>query len=224
MRKTVLILTLALVGFLVIASPAPAIAHERVGIGGHEIVVGWLEEPAYAGFKNAVQFVATHKDDGDPVRGAKLQVEVIFGDRDGEEKMGPMDLGAAFGSPGEYHAFLVPTRPGTYTFHITGSLGEGEPIDRFFTSGEQTFADIEDLAAVQFPANDPTAGQLSEKIDRVNGRLASVKQAADSAARSASDAADSARLMAIVGIALGGVALSVAIVVLLVLRPRRSTA
>lgn len=223
MRKTLLIL-FALAGVVVGGSSAPAMAHERVGIGGHEIVIGWLEEPAFAGFKNAVQLIASHTDDGDPVRGANLQVEVIFGDRDGEEKMGPMNLGAAFGSPGEYHAYLVPTRPGTYTFHITGSLGEGEPIDRFFTSGEQTFADIEDPAAVQFPANDPTAGQLSEKIDRVDGRLASVQQAADSAARSASDAADTARLLAFVGIALGGLALLGAIVALVVFRPRRSTA
>lgn len=224
MRKTLLILAFMLAGVVAAGSFAPALAHERVGVGGHTVVVGWLDEPAFAGFKNAVQFIATHNADGDPVTGARLRVEVIFGDRDGEEKMGPMDLGAAFGSAGEYHAFLVPTRPGTYTFHITGSLGEGEPIDRFFTSGEQTFADIEDPAAVQFPANDPTAGQLSEKIDRVDGRLASVQEAADSAARSASDAADTARLLAIVGIALGGLALLGAIVALLVFRPGRSTA
>jgi hypothetical protein len=221
MRKTLLIAVIALSGLLVTASPPPALAHEHVQVGGHEIVIGWLEEPAFAGFKNAVQLIATHKHDGDPVRGAKLQVEVIFGDRNGTEKMGPLDLAAAFGTPGEYHAFLVPTRPGTYTFHVTGSLSKNEPIDRFFTSGEQTFDDIRDPGAVQFPANDPTAGELSQKIDRVDGRLASVQQAADSAALSAKEAADSARLLAIVGLALGGLALAVAVVVTLLRRPGR---
>lgn len=223
MRKTLLILALAFAGVVVAGSFTRAVAHERVRVGGHEIVIGWLEEPAFAGFKNAVQLIATHKQGGDPVRGARLQVEVIFGDRDGTEKMGPLDLAAAFGSPGEYHAFLVPTRPGTYTFHVTGTLGKDERIDRFFTSGDQTFDDIRDPGAVQFPANDPTAGQLSEKIDRVDGRLASVQQAANSAAQSARDAADTARLLAIVGLALGGLALIVAVVVALARRPGRPT-
>jgi hypothetical protein len=224
MRKTLSVLAFALAGVVAAGSFVPALAHERVGVGGHTVVVGWLDEPAFAGFKNAVQFTASHKADGAPVTGARLRVEVIFGDRDGQEKMGPLDLEPAFGAPGEYQAFLIPTRPGTYTFHITGSLAKGEPIDRFFTSGEQTFDDIHEATAAEFPAKDPTAGQLAEKIDRVDGRLVSVQQAADSAARSASDAVDSARLMAIVGIALGGLALGVAIVVLLVLRPRRSSA
>jgi len=224
MRKTIPILAFALAGFVVGAWAAPAMAHERVGVGGHEVLVGWLEEPAYAGFKNAVQLIATHEGDGDPVRGAELQVEVIFGDRDGQERMGPLGLEPAFGSPGEYRAFLVPTSPGTYTFHITGSLGEGEPIDRFFTSGEQTFDDIRDPTSAQFPAKEPTTGQIAERIDRVDGRLASVQRAADSAARSADDAAGSARLMAILGIVLGGLALAAAVAFPLLLRATRSTA
>lgn len=205
------IATAALMAAPFVATMAvPALAHEEREVGGHQIVVGWLDEPAYAGFKNAVQFIASHGD-GDPVNGANLEVEVVFGEAEADERSEPMPLDPAFGTPGEYHAFLIPTRPGTYTFHVFGTLGQGEEFDETFTSGEDTFDDIHEPTDAQFPAQDPTNGELSDAVTRLQTRLESAQgqvaqtQEALAAARSDSQAAEDtaglARLLAIVALA-----------------------
>jgi hypothetical protein len=191
---------------------APAAAHEHRHVNGADVVVGWLEEPALAGFLNAVQFTASRS--GQPVEDARLEVEVVFGDPDGEERTDPMPLEPAFGTPGEYHATLIPTRPGRYTFHVTGTM-DG-PVDELFTSGPQTFDDIEEVSGVQFPAQDPSAGELGEAVTQLQQQLDEARAAAREDAASAEDAAGLARILA-VGAAVAALA---AIVIALVRRPR----
>jgi hypothetical protein len=215
----------AALGFLVVALVSPALAHEEREFDGHTLVVGWLEEPAFAGFKNAMQFIVSHGD-GDPVTGAELEVEIVFGDADADERTEPMPLEPAFGTPGEYHAFLIPTRPGTYTFHVSGTLEGNEQLDETFTSGEQTFDDVHEPADVQFPAQDPSTGELAEAVTRLQTRLASAQEqvtgstealaTARSEAEDAADAASLARLLAIIAL----VAAVGAVVVALVMRSR----
>src|SRR5687768_3826698 len=123
---------------LVATGTLNAFAHVHDTVGRFEISLGWLDEPTFSGFKNGVQIrieripaeeAGGHAEEegeehaeGTPVGNAKLKVEVIF--EDGAEKIGPLDLEPAFGAPGEYHAALIPTRPGVYTFHITGTIGK----------------------------------------------------------------------------------------------------
>lgn len=217
-----------LTSFLAVVA-GPALAHERrVDQAGHEFVVGWLEEPAFAGFKNAVQFIASHGD-GDPITEAQLQVEVAFGAADADEVTDPMPLEAAFGTPGEYHAFLIPTRPGTYSFHVFGTLEAGEEIDETFTSGPDTFNDILEPAEVQFPAQDPSTGELAEAVSRLQTRVESAQDnasavsqelaAARSDAEGANDAASLARLLAILAL---GVAVVAIVAAVLIERRRRA--
>jgi YtkA-like len=197
---------------------APAAAHEQRHVNGNDVVVGWLEEPAFAGFLNAVQFIATRG--GQPVEDARLEVEVVFGDPAGEERTDPMPLEPAFGAPGEYHATLIPTRPGRYTFHVTGTM-DG-PVDELFTSGPQTFDDIEEVSGVQFPAQDPSAGELGEAVTQLQEQLDEARAAetelaaAREDAASAEDAAGLARILAIAA----AVAALAAIVIALIRRPR----
>jgi hypothetical protein len=181
-----------------------AAAHEHRVVAGHSMVVGWGDEPTYAGFKNAVQVFVNEQgtggeEEGPPVEDAELEAEVLFGGEDAEQSIGPLTLEPAFDSPGEYLATVVPTRPGQYTFHITGTLG-GEEIDEFFTSGPDTFSEVADTADVEFPVQDPTRGQLAEGLQSQEAELRS-------AVTEAEDAADSARLLAIIGIALGVIGL-----------------
>src|SRR5437870_13790636 len=75
-----------------------------------------------------------------------------------------------FGIPGDYRAFFFPTRAGSYTFHFTGSI-KGRAIDQSFSSGPSTFSGVLDPSSVQFPAKDPTAGELSARLDREVTRL-----------------------------------------------------
>jgi hypothetical protein len=70
--------------------------------------------------------------------------------------------------PARRHVFLapvVPTRPGTYTFHLTGKV-RNQSIDITTTCSEKTFDCVQDGAAIQFPVKDPPAGQVVERLER----------------------------------------------------------
>jgi hypothetical protein len=153
---------------LVLVFPAAASAHVTRRVGGHEVVVGWSNEPAFAGFGNEVQVIISHGRE--PVEDAELEAVVSFGGEDSGTESDPVPLEPAFDSPGEYLGYMIPTRPGTYSFHITGTV-EGEEFDEVFTSGPDTFSDMENPTDVAFPAQDPTAGELAQALDRLSGRI-----------------------------------------------------
>src|SRR5438132_1284917 len=104
---------------LATAIPVAAMAHEHRVAGGVELTVGWLSEPTYIGSVNAVQVELARG--GAPLTGASLQVVVIFGERNATQKSSPLDLVPSDEKPGLYTASIIPSRPGTYTFHITGT-------------------------------------------------------------------------------------------------------
>ena len=123
-----------------------------------------------------------------------------------------------FGTPGDYRAFFIPTAPGSYSFHFTGTI-KGQKIDQTFTSGPQTFSDIDDPAQVQYPVKQPTGGQLATRADRETARI----NAALTAERDqANDVAASARTLAIIGLIVGALGLLTGIVALV--RGRQSPA
>lgn len=152
---------LVLVAMLVSAlAPALAGAHERKDVGPYRLVIGWGDEPAFSGLKNAVE-VDVADLQGQPVaEGATLSVDVAFGD----QHM-PLPLRPVRAVPGKYRAVLLPTRAGTYAFHITGNVKE-QAVDVTSTCSSTTFACIADLATIQFPAKDPSAGELAERMTR----------------------------------------------------------
>ena len=106
-----------------------------------------------------------------------------------------MTLDPSDESPGEYTAPFVPTRPGTYTFHITGDAS-GQKIDQFFTSSEKTFDDVKDPTLDEFPAKDPTNGQLATRTDQADSKT------------------KSAKIMGLIGIIVGAVGVVVGVVAL----------
>jgi hypothetical protein len=144
-----------------------ASAHEERRVEDLTFVVGWSGEPAYAAFGNEVQVIVERN--GRPVEDGELEAEVIFGDPEGETRT-TVTLDPAFGTPNEYLGYLIPTRPGTYSFHITGTVG-GHDIDEVFTSGEETFDDVNNPTEAEFPEQDPTRGELAEAVDRLTGRI-----------------------------------------------------
>ena len=195
----------------------PASAHEVRKVGAYEITIGWQHEPTYSGVENAVQiFIKDAKgnpvdDLGDP---PTLKVQVI----NGSQTSDPLDLKASFdpdtgeGTRGEFDASIVPTVPGDYTFHLTGSIN-GQNIDEKFTSSDKTFDPVKDPTEVQFPAKVPSNSQLAQSISRNETRAAA-------AAKSAKDAADTAKVLAIVGIAVGVVLGGAGLIVALTSRRR----
>jgi hypothetical protein len=202
---------------LVVVLAAPAGAHEgrKVG-GGYSLVVGFGDEPAYAGEKNSVQ-VLVSDGAGRPVRNADgLEVTVLAGGRQSRLQLEPY-FGDDWGTPGDYRAFFIPTAAGQYTFQLSGTIAGMKIKSQRFASGPDSFSDVEDPAKVAFPVKSPTTAQLAERVDREVPRLAAslqgalaAQQQATAAAQRARDAAGQARLLAIVGVLIGAAGLLVA--------------
>lgn len=136
-------------------------AHETASIGQMRLTVGWGDEPAFSGLRNSVDVdvVDAH---GAPVidPAGSLTAEVAFGD-----DWITLPLVASRARPGRFSAPLLPTRSGTYTFHITGRL-KGQTVEMTSTCSDMTFACVTDVSEIQFPAKDPSAGQLAERLSR----------------------------------------------------------
>jgi hypothetical protein len=115
-----------------------------------------------------------------------------------------------FGTPGDYRAWFIPTAPGAYSFHFTGSI-KGQKVDQTFKSGPTTFDEAKDPAEIQYPVKQPTGGQLATRTDRETARVDAALAAERDQAKN--DAA-SARTLAIIGLIVGALGLVAAIVAL----------
>jgi hypothetical protein len=209
-----LIAVAALVFATLFLPAAPAGAHEHRDVGEVSMTVGWTGEPTYAGYLNAVGLNLNEhgtggEEEGPPISDADIEVEVLFGDENSGESTGPLPMEEAFSEPGLFEAPIIPSRPGTYTFHFTGTAAS-EDIDEFFTSGPDTFNDAQTPADIQFPAQDPTAGELAQALEQAQAdNTELVAQVED-----AESAASSARTLAIVGIIAGALGVIVAAIAL----------
>ncbi len=196
---------------LVLLPASPAVAHEDREVGDYMFVVGFGNEPAYAGIPNSVELLLFDQA-GEPVTDLRegLEVEVGFGDQTASYPIEPFFEVGEFGTPGDYRAWFIPTRPGGYSFHFTGEVN-GQRVNEAFTSGEKTFDDVLDPTDVEFPVQDPTVGQLSGRIEREVPRLESAIADVRANAAAASDDASSATTFAIVALVVGALGLIVGI-------------
>lgn len=200
------VLTVALAAAMVVIPAGIASAHEERQIGPYTVAVGFGSEPAYAGTENSVQmFLHLTKNDAPVVDlGPTLNVVVSYGN----QSMPAMTMEPAFevgesGTPGDYRAFFIPTRPGDYSFHFTGNI-KGTKVDETFTSGPKTFSSVTDPSSVEFPAKDPTNGELALAVQRLQTRIGGLLATQHQAAQ-ASDAASSAKSLATIALIVGGV-------------------
>ena len=211
----------ALAVALMLLGAAPALAHEGRKLGDLEMEVGWGTEPAYSGEVNSVQILLVH--DGKPVvdLGDTLDVEVTFGDQTQTFSLEPFFEEGEFGTPGDYRAWLIPTTPGQYSFQFTGTI-DGEDVDETFTSGPKTYDDVQNPQSVEFPVQQPSTGELAERIDRVEPRLASAISDVQADVQTTSDDASSAKTFGLIGLVVGAIGLIVAIVALVASRRKRA--
>jgi hypothetical protein len=190
-----LLLALALV---VTIAPQGVSAHERRDIvgGKYQAVVGFLTEPAYQGQMNSLDLTVTSKTektpDGSapkPIEGLEktLKAQVIS-----NGKTLDLTVQSRFNMPGKYAAYFQPTASGQYSFRVYGDIN-GDKVDEKFDSGPNTFGDVQPIAALQFPnAVAAAPADLQAQLD------------------AAKSAADTARLIAIVGVVVGVLGLVVA--------------
>ena len=206
MRSARRVLALAaLSGLVLLVGAPPALAHESRRVGPYEFVVGWDDEPTYTGAKNAVGLSISDFQTEKPITEklpVELEVEVIFEDT----SSGPLEMSPSFSDPSYFTTSIAPSRPGEYTYHFTGTVGDLE-VDEEFTSGPDTFNSPQELREIQFPVQDPTTAELAERLDQ---EIPRVQEEAVAAAESASD--DSGQTLAVIALGLGGIAVILGIV------------
>jgi MYXO-CTERM domain-containing protein len=194
---------------LLLLTPALASAHEHRQVGRYAFTVGFANEPALVNQPNAIDLRvvmpkpgATGEDaeNGKPVEGLDktLKAEVIQG---GERMSVPLE--AAWNDPGAYVGHFIPTKPGDYQFHFTGTI-DGNPVDQTFESGPNRFSAVEDTSPIQFPVKVPSGTDLQQQL-------------AD-----AQSSASQARTFGIIGIVVGALGLLAAAGALLTRRRERS--
>ncbi len=186
-------LTGLLAAALVLSLPASAGAHVTEQAGPLEVTVGWGNEPPLVGLENSVEVVVADGS-GAPVGGPddSLEAEVSFGER---RITLPLEAGEG---TGEFGAVLVPTRPGTYAFHVSGRV-DGQPIEIEATCSEGTFECVLPAAEAQFPVADPSVGELAEGLEREVPRV-----------EDATDTADGAQTLAVAALVIAAIALGAA--------------
>ena len=137
-----------------IVGAGAAFAHESREVGDHTYVVGFIDEPVFTGQKSGLEFGAFHGEE--PLEGLEetLSASVTFGDQTRDLEIEP-----TFGEPGWYQSVFFPTAAGPYTFRIFGEV-EGEPFDESFTSGPDTFSEVQDVTGGQFPIQFPPTGDV----------------------------------------------------------------
>lgn len=205
----------------------PAAAHETREVDRFTFVVGWVDEPAYSGIPNQVDLRITETDSEEPYVDLTdtLDVDITFGDEMTTMTMRPAFRVDVYGEPGTYVADLVPSRPGQWEFRFHGTVDDVE-IDETFVSGPDTFNDIEDISEASWPVQDPTTGELNERlereVERLNERIADLEggdganaegAAQDAQPAAAVDSSDGlARTLSIGALLLGVVALGLVVV------------
>lgn len=151
----------AVLGALIVTllATTAVLGHETREVGEYTLVVGFLDEPVYSGEKSGLDLRVSRGED--PVEGLEhtLEAEVTFGASTRELALTP-----AFGEPGAYRSVFFPTAAGPYTFRIFGEI-DGEAVDESFTSGADTFSEVQDVVGGQFPVVYPAMGDLARDAE-----------------------------------------------------------
>jgi hypothetical protein len=187
-----------------------ASAHVIERAGSYTLEIGWHVEPTYVGYPNAVE-VTIADASGKPVTDLgpdDLHATVASGSQTSQAlSFDPaFDLAEGDGTPGQYIAKVLPTAPGDYTFHITGTV-HGTAVDISVTSGDKTFDPAIGTTDIEFPNALPDQAEVATHLDRLDGRVAD-------AANTASDASSAAVIGIVVGSVVGGIGILVGLVAL----------
>ena len=213
---------LLLIATVVLASPISmksAEAHITKVFGNYQVQVGWDNEPVYTNLPNAV-LVNVKKGSGDsatPVINAlkDMQISIKYGTVTKQLDFLPSNT-----VDGQYLASLIPTRVGTYSLMLKGTV-ENQNID-----GEIPLDDVAGIDELNFPSAGPSSnttniGQVGTIINQLTNDIEEAKKNSDvasqtilNAAKSFQDVKDSTdRLYMIsmtgIGIGIAGVVIAV---------------
>jgi len=169
MQQTLRILVLVIaIGFagLVPFGARPATAHEHVTVGEYELTVGWRDEPAVAGFVNGIDLGIVNGT-GAPVVGVEGNLIAVLST--GPVSSSPKAFEPQFGRDGWYTFDVIPTRAGSYTLRLTGTLGSTS------VNVNVILDDVSPASDLAFPVADPTAGDLQDRLDAANAQISGLQ-------------------------------------------------
>ena len=168
-----------------------AAAHERRTVGPYQLVVGWLNEPAYVGLVNSLDLRVTDTR-VTPARAVEgLEKTLTVDLQSGGLAPFPLAVTARFGTPGAYNGYVLPTATGTYIFTIKGKI-ETLDVSEKFESGPGRFGEIEATTALQYPNKVPAADEMGKRLSDLQSGI------------------DQTRLLSAAAVVIGIVALGVA--------------
>ena len=211
------------------------LAHEGRPVGDYRFIVGWQEEPAYEGLKNAVSVQISkvaesesgeHGEGGHSsltpsapkvlasVAGQHAQtvpVEGLEGSIQVEVTHVPtgasrtQELLAVFGEPGHYVAVMIPTAAGVYEFRVFGNI-EGMAVDETCVS-RGGGGGFDDIRSSADLQFPEQLPELREIESGVRGALDTAQQAQDAALAAQQD---SGNTLAVVALIVGIVGMAIA--------------
>jgi hypothetical protein len=205
----------AVPALFVALTAAPASAHVLKTAGPYHLLIGFGSEPTYAGEQNSVFLLLTNAKTGAPIvdegLGDTLKVQVGFGT---QTKLLPLvssfDPDSGQGTKGVYNAYFIPTVPGDYTFHFSGTIHTTK-VNITVKSSPTTFDSAHDPAGIQFPQQAPSNLQLAQRLNAQSARLSAAIHAADNKAALASTALAvgiAGLVVGAAGLCVGGIALA----------------
>ncbi|MDE1841907.1 hypothetical protein [Candidatus Nitrosotalea okcheonensis] len=219
---TILSLVIATVIFVSPISVKPAEAHIVKVYGNYIVEVGWDNEPAYTGLTNGAQVIIKQGsgDSATPVINAlqNLQISVKYG-----SVTKPLDFLPSSVVDGQYHAILIPTRVGTYSLVLKGSVGNQTIADEILLD------DVSSIDTLNFPQSAGSSSstsvnmdQMGTVINQLTSDIEDAKNNADAASKSVSnvvqsfqqvkDTTDKLYMISMTGIGIGIAGIVIAVI------------
>jgi len=162
MKRPIRALFFAIAIGLVAAFPlavGPVAAHGHVIVGQYELTVGWRGEPAVAGYLNGLDLGIQHHFSN----GTTAWVVGVAGNLTATLMTGqasvPKALEPQFGRDGWYTFDVIPTRVGTYSVRLNGTLGS-TPVDV-----KVSLDDVAPASDLAFPVADPISSDLQSRLN-----------------------------------------------------------
>ena len=100
--------------------------HQTVGEGEnqYELTIGYVHEPTYTNQLNGLD-LAVYKMDETPVENLEKSLSAAIIAPDGTTRR-ELPLRAVYGEPGAYTSDFILSKPGAYTFEVTGFSGKAK--------------------------------------------------------------------------------------------------
>lgn len=151
----------------------PAEAHERRQVGKYTFVVGWNAEPTTEGIPNATFLRVFETAANRGIEGLDKAIRLTVRSGGSAATFEPQ-LRPVPGQAGSYIGDIVPTRPGDYTFTVSGKV-EDLDVNEQFESGPGRFDVVRPLSVTSYPDAMIGPGDLARTLAELRDSVATMR-------------------------------------------------